>query len=191
MIDFWCVRVVVSQLLRIRFCLLFGGMALGLLPSAFCWAQADSTDRNAGAIRGENLVLRSDLEQRFLRVEGAFWGTYGLRLSKNGQTVGPSLFSVVPDRALQGSEEARRHASHARAWQGFAIGLGAAAIGLLAGSVAVRANENEWTNTAKYLGGGGIASVILGYVCAVGRTNEMMEAVNSYNYDLVKGSTGN
>ena len=110
---------------------------------------------------GERDAGSATLESRFLRVEPAFWGTFGLRLFKDGRTVGPSFFSVVSDEAVRGSAEAAGHAFHGRLFQGAAIGSALAAISLLAGAVVVRREDGAWTNTAKYLGVGGIGAILV------------------------------
>jgi hypothetical protein len=126
-----------------------------------------------------------------LRAEGAFWGTFGLKLSKNGQVVGPRFFAVVPDDVVAGSNEAKKHASHARIYHGVGLAFASVALGLIVGGLVVRSNDREWTTRSMSLVIGGFESVVLEAVCGMLRTNEMMEAVSSYNYDLVRGKLGN
>jgi hypothetical protein len=129
----------------------------------------------------------SSLDQRLLRLEPAFWDTFGITLSRDRQRVGPTLFSVVPDEAVHGSPVAERHASHARVCQAFVIGFGVGALGLLGGGVAERASAKEWNDSAKLLVAGGVLSIVAQYVVALARQNEIAAAVSSYNLDLVQG----
>jgi hypothetical protein len=92
-----------------------------------------------------------DLEQRFLRVESPTWASFGFRLSKNGQAVGPGFFSVVPDDAVTGSKEAMVHARHARVYQGFTLGSALAGVGLIVGGFAVAGHHEGWTQTARLI----------------------------------------
>ena len=61
---------------------------------------------------------QATLESQFLRAEVSTWDLFGVKLSRNGQQVGPRFFSVVPDEAVAGSAAASRHASHARVFHG-------------------------------------------------------------------------
>lgn len=129
-----------------------------------------------------------DLEARFLRAETSFWDVFGVRLSKNGQQVGPSFFSVVPDEAVAESSDAKRHAHRARVFHGFLIGFELAGLGLVGSGFAVRSsNQNEWTTASKLLVGGGIVALISDSIFILARHNEILAAVNSYNYDLITG----
>ena len=130
----------------------------------------------------------TELEARFLRAETSFWDTFGVKLSKNGQQVGPTFFSVVPDEAVAGSSDAKRHAHRARVFHGFVIGVDLAGLGLVAGGYAVRAsNEHEWTTASKLMVGGGLLALLSDGIFILARHNEILAAVNSYNYDLVTG----
>ena len=131
--------------------------------------------------------LSSVLGQRFLRLELSTWDTFGIALSRNGQRVGPGIFSVVSDQAVRGSSEAKRHAGHARVYQGFVIGFAVAGVGLLGGGLAERASSNEWNNGAKLLVAGGVLGILAEYVAALARENEIAAAANSYNEELVRG----
>jgi hypothetical protein len=129
-----------------------------------------------------------DLEARFLRAETSFWDTFGVKLSKNGQQVGPTFFSVVPDEAVAGSSDAKRHAHRARVFHGFVIGVDLAGLGLVAGGFAVRAsNEHEWTTASKLMVGGGLLALLSDGIFILARHNEILAAVNSYNHDLITG----
>jgi hypothetical protein len=169
------------------------GFVLCSLFSTHALAQpiANEPASQAGATPQSPVDGRLGLDSQFLRVEGAFWGTFGLKLSKNGQVVGPRFFSVVPDDVVAGSNEAKRHASHARIYHGVGLAFASAAIGLIVGGLVVRSNDREWTTRSVSLVIGGFESVVLEAVCGMLRTNEMMEAVNAYNYDLVRGKLGN
>jgi hypothetical protein len=123
-------------------------------------------------------------------VESSPWSTLGLRLSKNGQVVGPRWFSVVPDEAVAGSVEAKRHTAHARIAHGATAAFTLAASGLLVGGVTVADSNREWTSSARLLVAGGLLAVISEWVCAWFREREIMETVNAYNYDLVRGKLG-
>ncbi len=167
------------------------GVVLCLLPSIPAWAQTTSAEQAPEVSKTPESVAnrRPALEQQFLHVEFSFWSPYGMRLSKNGQTVGPGFFSVVPDEAVGGSKEGKKHAFRARVSQGFTNAFTSAAIGLVAAGVAVRAdNGREWTNTSRLLVGGGILAIFSEFICALIREREILEAVNSYNYDLVRGN---
>jgi hypothetical protein len=129
--------------------------------------------------------LSSVLGQRFLRLELSTWDTFGIALSRNGQRVGPGIFSVVSDEAVRGSSEAKRHAGHARVC--FVIGFAVAGVGLLGGGLAERASSNEWNNGAKLLVAGGVLGILAEYVAALARENEIAAAANSYNEELVRG----
>jgi len=96
------------------------GVVICLLSSRNASAQNSSGEVpsriDGTSVRDENTQLSVD--RRFLRVESSFWGAFGLRFSKNGRAVGPNILSVVPDDAVSGSKDARRHAHHARIFQG-------------------------------------------------------------------------
>jgi hypothetical protein len=129
-----------------------------------------------------------DLDARFLRAETSFWDTFGVKLSKNGQQVGPTFFSVVPDEAVAGSSDAKRHAHRARVFHGFVIGVDLAGLGLVAGGFAMRAsNEHEWTTSSKLMVGGGLLALLSDGIFILARHNEILAAVNSYNHDLITG----
>jgi len=123
-------------------------------------------------------------------VESSPWSALGLRLSKNGQVVGPRWFSVVPNEAVEGSKEAKKHAVHARIFHGATAGFALAAVGLIIGGAAVADNHREWTSSARLLAAGGLLAILAEGVCALFREREIMETVNSYNYDLVRGNLG-
>jgi hypothetical protein len=123
-------------------------------------------------------------------VESSPWSPLGLRLSKNGQVVGPRWFSVVPDEAVAGSTEAKRHASHARIFHGATAAFALAGVGLILGGVVVADSNREWTSGAKLLAAGGLLAILSEGLCALYREREIMEAVNAYNYDLVRDKLG-
>jgi len=123
-------------------------------------------------------------------VESSPWSPLGLRLSKNGQVVGPRWFSVVPDEAVAGSVEARKHASHARIFHGATAAFALAGVGLIIACVSVAAHDREWTTTARGLAAGGLLAIFSEGLCALFREREIMESVNAYNYDLVRGKLG-
>jgi hypothetical protein len=113
------------------------GFVLCLLSSGNALAQAIPPDQASPP----NPVPRSladrqlRIEQQFLRVESSPWSTLGLRLSKNGQVVGPRWFTVVPNEAVAGSSEAKKHASHARIFHGATAAFALAGVGLIVGGV--------------------------------------------------------
>ena len=114
-----------------------------------------------------------------------------MKLSKNGEQVGPRFFAIISDETLAGSGEAQRHASHARIFHGFVLGLGLAGVGLLLGGLQVAAsNDGDWNDTAKFMVAGGVLSEFVGYFLALNRQNEILAAVNAYNHDLVTGRLG-
>jgi len=88
------------------------------------------------------------------------WSTLGLKLSKNGQVVGPRWFSVVPDEAVEGSKEAEKHASHARMSHVATAAFALAAVGLIVAGVSVAAHDREWTTTARGLAAGGLLAIL-------------------------------
>jgi hypothetical protein len=136
-------------------------------------------------------VPPTNLESRFLRAEMSPWDTFGLKLSINGQQVGPRFFSVIPDETLAGSSEAQRHASHARVLHGFGLGLVLTGVGLLIGGLQVAAsNGGDWNNTAKFMVAGSALAVFAAYFLALQRQNEILAAVNAYNHDLITGRLG-
>lgn len=143
---------------------------------------ASTSDTKASQTASSN-----DVERRFLRVEPAFWSPFGVRLSIDGRKVGPGLLAIVPDEAVKGSDTARRHAVHARIDQGIVIGSAAATIGLLIASVVVRGQNNDWTPAARGLGVGAVFTFASEILFASLRDREFLEAVNAYNYDLVRG----
>lgn len=125
---------------------------------------------------------------RFLRAEISLWDTFGLKLTRNGNQVGPSFFSVIPDEAVAGSPEAGRHVSHARVWQGCVLGFALTSVGLIAGSLALTSsNDNQWTQGSRLMLAGGVVALLAQGISALARQNEMMAAVNAYNHDLVTG----
>ena len=183
--------IVVLRSTRLRqgsFCAFLGVVCL--LFSRMAFAQTAPTTYRSPLDLPPSSGRQGGVEEGFLRVEADFWGTYGLRISRNGRVLGPHFFSVMPDSALRGSPEAKRHAFLARIMQGAAIASGLTALGLVVGAVAVRAENRDWTTTAKLLGVGGAASIFLEMFCAISRENELMEAINSYNLDLIRGSLG-
>jgi hypothetical protein len=119
----------------------------------------------------------------YLKVE--FRSLHTLTITKNGEAVGPTFFSVLPQEIVQGSPEAQRHARHATVFQGFTLGFSVVAIGLIAAGGGVRAsNRGDWTDASTYLVGGGVAALFLGSASALLKQNELFAAVNAYNYDL-------
>ena len=168
------------------------GLIWCLLSSNGALAQGGSAAPvpELGAAPASSMSHQPGIEQQFLRVESSLWLPYGWRLSKNGQTVGPEWFSVVPNEAVRGSKEAMAHARHARIYQGFTLGSVLAGVGLIVGGLAVADSHREWTRTARLLTAGGILAIFTEFVCALGREDEIMKSVNAYNYDLVKGKLG-
>lgn len=128
------------------------------------------------------------LGQRLLMIEPSFWGTFGIILSRSGQRVGPTFFSTIPEETVRGSSEGRRHAGHARVWQGFVIGFGVAGLGLIGAGLAERDSANEWNAGAKVLVASGVLGLIVESAAALARQNEIAAAVSSYNEDLVTGT---
>jgi hypothetical protein len=150
-------------------------LAVGLLLPATLAASVARAEPNA-------------LEARFLRAERSLWDTFGMKLSKNGQQVGPTYFALIPDEVVAGSAEARRHVGHARVLHGSVLGLGVASLGLAAGSVAIwSSNDNRWTDGSGWMLTGAVLAMFVGYICAIERQNEMWAAVSAYNHDLVSG----
>jgi len=161
-------------------------VALASLPS---WRAVAET--GASRPRQDTLAQTgapSALGQRFLRIEPSFWDTFGITLSRNGQRVGPGFFSMIPDEVVRGSPEAKRHAGHARVYQGFVIGFGVAGLGLIGTGVAERASASEWNTGAKVLVASGVVGVLVQYAAALARQNEIAAAVSSYNEDLVRAT---
>lgn len=131
---------------------------------------------------------QATLESQFLRAEASTWDLFGVKLSRNGQQVGPRFFSVVPDEAVAGSAAATRHASHARVFHGLVLGLTTVAVGLVAGGLAVHSsNDNRWTDGSRQMVWGGVLSELLAWSCALFRQNEILATVDAYNHDLVTG----
>ena len=131
---------------------------------------------------------QATLESQFLRAEVSSWDLFGVKLSRNGQQLGPHFFSVVPDEAVAGSAAATRHASHARVFQGLVLGFTTAAVGLVAGGLAVRSsNDDRWTDGSRLMVWGGVLSELLAWSCALFRQNEILATVDAYNHDLVSG----
>jgi len=126
--------------------------------------------------------------RQFLRVEPSTWDWFGVALKKDDQKVGPGFFAVVPDEAIKGSSSAKGHAAHARAYQGLALGLGIAGLGLVMGSAVTRQRDHGWDHTPVILGLSGFASLLGGSLFAIARDWQAAEAVNSYNYDVVTGN---
>ena len=125
---------------------------------------------------------------KFLKVEPSTWDWFGVVLKKDGQRVGPNIFTVIPSLAIKGSVEAERHAQRARILQGFTFGLDITGVGLIIGSAGLRQVNHRWSETAVLLGVGGIVSLLASSMFALGRDREALEAVNAYNYDVVSGT---
>lgn len=131
---------------------------------------------------------QATLESQFLRAEASTWDLFGVKLSRNGLQVGPRFFAVVPDEAVAGSAAATRHASHARVFHGLVLGLTTAAVGLVAGGLAMHSsNDDRWTDGSRLMVWGGVASFLLAGPCAILRQNEILATVDAYNHDLVTG----
>ena len=96
----------------------------------------------------------------------------------------------MPDEAVAGSAEAKKHASHARIFHGATAAFALAGVGLIVGGVAVADSNREWTSGAKLLAAGGLLAILSEGLCALYREREIMEAVNAYNYDLVRDKLG-
>lgn len=169
------------------------GFVLCMLSSGNALAQASpATQASQTSPASKSLADHpASIEQQFLRVESSPWSPLGLRLSKNGQVVGPRWFSVVPDEAVEGSKEAKKHAFHGRIFHALTAGFALAGVGLIIGGVAVADNHREWTSDARYLAAGGLLAILAEGVCALFRERGIMETVNSYNHDLVRGNLGN
>ena len=129
-----------------------------------------------------------EVARKFLKVEPSTWDWFGVVLKKDGQRVGPEFFAVVPSPAIKGSAEAEQHVQRARVFQGFTFGLGITGCGLIIGSVGERQANHRWNETGVLLGVGGIVSLLTGSMFALGRDREAIEAVSSYNYDVVSGT---
>ena len=168
------------------------GIVLCLLSSGNALAQVNPPDQASTVTPAPRSLPDRQLriEQQFLRVESSPWSPLGLKLLKNGQTVGPRWFSVVPDEAVAGSTEAKKHASHARIFHGATAAFALAGVGLIVGGVAVANGNREWTSGAKLLAAGGLLAILSEGLCALYREREIMEAVNAYNYDLVRDKLG-
>ena len=168
------------------------GFVLCLLSSGNALAQASPAGQASQTSPAPKSLAdhQAGIEQQFLRVESSPWSALGLRLSKNGQVVGPRWFSVVPDEAVEGSKEAKKHAFHARIFHGATAGFALAAVGLIVGGIAVVDSNGKWTSNARLLAAGGLLALLAEGVCALFREREIMETVNSYNYDLVRGKLG-
>ena len=168
------------------------GFALCLLSSGSATAQTNLADQASPASPAPRSLADRQLriEQQFLRVESSPWSPLGLKLSKNGQMVGPRWFSVVPDEAVAGSTEAKKHASHARIFHGATVAFALAGVGLIVGGVTVADSNREWTSGAKLLAAGGLLAILSEGLCALYRERKIMEAVNAYNYDLVRDKLG-
>lgn len=56
----------------------------------------------------------------------------------------------------------------------------------------MRTGGNPWSspNTEKGLAAGGLLAILSDGLCAWLREREIMESVNAYNYDLVRGKLG-
>jgi hypothetical protein len=128
------------------------------------------------------------MAQQFLKVEPSTWEWFGVVFEKDGQRIAPEFFNVIPSAAIAGSAEAERHARRARVFQGFTVGLNITGAGLIIGSAGVRQANHRWNETAVLVGVGGIISLLVGSMVALGRDREALEAVNSYNYDVVTGT---
>lgn len=130
---------------------------------------------------------QGDLEQRFLRLDLSYFLVYP-RVSfwKGRAEIASGGLSLVPNDAVRGSDEGMRHASHARAYHWAALASGLAAVGLAAGAYGVHSHEGAWTRPAEALAGGAVVMVVVGFTFAYVRQLELMEAVNSYNYDVVR-----
>ena len=176
----------------IRWAIIVGVYLIPSRGSLFCGnaladVQSDGVSQK-GPRESQPNNCPSDAEKHFLRVDlSYFLGSPRLKLIRDGATVGPEFFSFVPDYAVRGSSEGMRHAFHARVFHAGALVSGLTAIGLLAGSMIVRMNDDHWTRTAGSMAGGSLAAIVVGVVFAYLREREFMAAVNSYNYDLVNG----
>jgi hypothetical protein len=54
--------------------------------------------------------------------------------------------------------------------------------------VSVAAHDREWTSTVRGLAAGALLAILSEGLCALFREREIMETINAYNYDLVKGN---
>jgi CBS-domain-containing membrane protein len=131
----------------------------------------------------------------FLEVEPSFWGQYGLKVLRNGEEVGPGYLAMRMSDLVRGSWEAERHATHARIWAGFALGLGLTAAVLAAGALVVYVEalpsptDSDIARQFSLLGGSLISSLI-GVLCGLNVPIETAAAVSAYNRDMLFGVTG-
>ena len=107
-------------------------------------------------------------------------------LSKDGKEIGPQLLTILPDDALDGSTEGRRHLRHARLFHWATLTSGLMAVGLLSAAAVVRFNEKRWTSPAEHLAAAGGAVLFLGVLLSYDRQEELMAAIDAYNDDVLR-----
>jgi hypothetical protein len=115
-----------------------------------------------------------------------FLGSPVLRISKDGKGVGPKFLTILPEDTLDGSSEGVKHIHHARLFHWAALTSGLIAVGLLSGSAIVRFNEGHWTPLAENLAGGGVGALFVGVLLGYARQEELMAAIDAYNYDVMR-----
>ena len=130
---------------------------------------------------------RLSVERNFLRYDlSYFLGTPVFRLSKNGEEIGPKFLTILPEDALDGSSEGVRHIRHARLFHWATLASGLIAVGLLSGAAIVHVNEKHWTPLAENLAGGGVGALFVGVLLGYARQQELMAAIDAYDYDVMR-----
>lgn len=129
---------------------------------------------------------RSSVERNLLRYNlSYFLGSPVFRLSKDGKEIGPRFLTILPEDALDGSSEGVKHIRHARLFHWATLASGLIAVGLLSGSAIVHFDEKHWTPLAENLAGGGVAALFVGVLLGYARQQELMAAIDAYNYDVM------
>ena len=129
---------------------------------------------------------RLGFEQDVIRYKlSYFLGSQVHALSKGGKDVGPTFFTILPEGALGRSDEGVKHLRRARLFHWATLTSGVIAVGLLSGAAVVHFNEKHWSPSAEYLAGGGIAALFVGVLLGYSRQEELMAAIDAYNYDVL------
>jgi hypothetical protein len=129
----------------------------------------------------------SSVERNLLRYNlSYFLGSPVFKLSKDGKEIGPKFLTILPEDALEGSSEGVKHIRHARMFHWAALASGLIAVGLLSGAAIVHVNEKQWTHPAENLAGGGVAALVVGLLLGYARQEELMAAIDAYNYDVMR-----
>ena len=132
----------------------------------------------------------------FLEVRPSFWGSYGLRLHRDGADVAIGFLARDLDDAVRGSPAAERHARHAQIWAGIQLGATATAAGLMVADLLTYPGDHGgdlsgWPDFVpgadaprwSYLGMGWFIALALGVVARYQAYEEIAIAVNAYNRD--------